>query len=174
MCYGFYDWEYKYECTATDTASGKSADGGDHYSSSSGAYEHATYNLFNILDMTNVDSWDCNCGIIDSNLTDTCSLRVGVCFYFPDPGSVSTGVVNYKAYAYDRINPSYEGQSGDGFTNSTDAGTAAVTDLFSTYPVEAKACGYGPGSGSLGSALAPLVTDLEEKAAGPPRPMRLD
>ena len=61
MCYGFYDWEWVYTCTATDEASGKSADGGGNYASQSGAVNHATENLFNTMDMYDVNTYDCNC-----------------------------------------------------------------------------------------------------------------
>jgi len=89
VCYGFYSWEWVYTDDATDLVSGKSASGGDNFSSSNGAVEHATFNLFNILDMSSADAWDCNFAVQDSNVTDQCSLRIGVGFYFPDPGAGS-------------------------------------------------------------------------------------
>ena len=141
VCYGFYSWEWVYTATATEPVSGKSASGGDNFSSSSGAATHATFNLFNILDQTSATDYDCNCSVGDKTFTDKCTLTVGVCFYFAAAADVQSQIPTFKSYAYDQA-AGLSAASGPGYTNSTEAATAAVTNLLSSNPLEAKKCGF--------------------------------
>ena len=142
ICYGFHDWEWKYTATATDVASGKAANGDGNFASSSGAAYSATYNLFNILGLTDEATYDCNCQMQSQALTDTCTISVGVCFSFASTADVSAATPIFQAYAYDK---DLTGVSGPGFTNSTEAAIAAVTDMMQANPAEAKNCGLAGG-----------------------------
>ena len=58
-------------------------------------------------------------------MTAGCTLRVGVCFYFQSDAEVSNSDPTYKAYAYDLFQPNYNGTSGGGFKNTTEAATVS-------------------------------------------------
>jgi hypothetical protein len=141
ICYGFYDWEWVYTGTATEPVSGKQGSTSTNYASSSGAGYAATYDLFTKLDLTDVNTYDCNCQVQQTVLNQMCTLSVGVCFYFDSSGAVQNADPTYKAYAFD-VSKSLEGQSGPGFKNSTEAALTAVTNMLTANPLEAKACGY--------------------------------
>ena len=155
ICYGFYDWEWVYTGTATDPISGKSAEAGQNFASSNGAAYHATYNLFNLLDQTSATEYDCNCSVGDKAFNDNCTLTVGVCFYFASTSDVQNQIPTFKSYAYDQA-AGLSAASGPGFTNSTDAATAAVTNLLTANPLEAKKCGFS-------SSLNDKSEDITEK-----------
>jgi len=156
ICYGFSDWVWVYTGTATDVASGKAANSDGSTASSSGAAYSATYNLFNVLGLTDQSSYDCNCQMQSQALTDGCTISVGVCFSFASTGDVSTSTPTFQAYAYDK---DLTGVSGPGFSNSTEAAIAAVTDMLQANPLEAHRCGL---AGSKGDAVVGDKTFFSE------------
>ena len=105
VCGGWYSWEWKYTSTATDTTpndpdNGVSADGGGHFSSSSGAGYAATYNLMNMLGLKDQETYDCNCQAQDIK-QGMCNLRVAVCFYFDSTASLQNADPTYRGYVFD-------------------------------------------------------------------------
>lgn len=156
ICYGFYDWEWVYTGQATEPISGKSASGDGNFASSGGAGYSATYNLFTKLDLTDVNTYDCNCQVQQQVINQLCTLSLGVCFYFDSSEAVQNADPTYKAFAFD-VPKNLEGQSGGGFKNSTDAVVAAVTDLLTANPVEAKACGYASADKFTAEEITALI-----------------
>ena len=142
VCGGWYSWEWKYTGSGTEPVSGKTADAGGHYSSSTGAGEHATFNTLALLGLDDQDHYDCNCQAQDIQ-QKKCNLRIAVCFYFDTVDNMNSASPLFKAYAYDMNDPSREADT-SGYTNATEAGTAAATELFQLYPQTAIQCGQTP------------------------------
>eukprot|EP00483_Globobulimina_turgida_P000929 UN00930 len=88
VCYGFYDWHWKYYGTAS--ANGTTGPTTPHYDSSIGAGSHAVFLLFQKLPTgTNT----CNCGFVNDYVVGACHMDIKECFNF----NTSTDVENKKS-----------------------------------------------------------------------------
>merc|ERR1712130_652329 len=89
VCYGFYDWEWKYYATAS--ANGTTGPTTPHYDSSTGAGSHAVFLLFQQLP---TETNSCNCGFVNNYVVAQCHMDIKECFNF----SSSTDVEAHKGF----------------------------------------------------------------------------
>ena len=146
VCGKVHGVEWQYTGTATEPVSGKSADSGGHYDSSSGAGEHCTFNVLQLLTgsttvpVTDPATFDCNCQAQDIVGGDACHLTVVGCFYFTDIDAMKAAVPTFSAWAWN-MNDLTQTATTNGYANATEAGTEAVTELFQAYPATYANCG---------------------------------
>lgn len=122
VCYGFYDWEWQYQGQAS--ANGTVGPETKHYDSSTGAGEHAVYELFQLLP-TSTNS--CNCG--DGNTqVGKCNIHIKECFRFNTTNDVSNSKPDYLAWANPISDPSIQGYYCCNYNQNTTA-QYAIQDL---------------------------------------------
>ena len=87
-------------------------------------------------------AWNCNCQNQDI-LSGPCNLRAVVCFYFPSQNDMTSNHPYFRGYGFDMNHLDYTPGTVEGYTNSTEAGQAAVMNLFQIHPDTAASCGQG-------------------------------
>ena len=142
-CGDIYDWQWKYEATATDLASGKvGGNMADHYNSKDGAGTHAIFDLFNTKLTSTFTSDDCSCSHEDVPV-GKCMIRSAVCATFNSTDDVSKGAggISYRGMAWDVDNTNCTGVTATNYANQTEAGTDAGKAVFAQCPQLAVTCG---------------------------------
>lgn len=139
VCENIVNWSTSYQATAS--CQGKSATS-DQNSGGNGAAQQATWRLTTQLGLQSASAWNCNCQNQDIQ-SGPCNLRAVVCFYFPSQSYMTSNQPYYKGYVFDMNRVDYTPGTSTGFTNSTQAGQAAASNLFAIHPDTAASCGAG-------------------------------
>ena len=93
VCYGFYDWQWQYQATAS--TNGTTGPTTPHYDSSDGAAYHAIQSLFELLPNGNSN---CNCAFINNYQVAKCTLDIEECFRFNSSTDVEDSKPDFFAW----------------------------------------------------------------------------
>ena len=130
VCYGFFQWHWKY--TATASVDGKTGSSG-HDDSGDGAAEDAIVDLF----ANKLGEGDCSC-TASTLPAGKCPITFSVCFMFNNTGALQNKQPSFNAWAHNTLT-GHEG-SVHQYSDPKQAAINALTDLFMTNPSDQTLC----------------------------------